>query len=469
MADIISPERTARGSGPGLSYWLGTKVLGQLLAMEATAATRLQAAIKDKVFDPSIFAGPMGSRFIGSRAGSSGYRVTDDGIAIVPVTGMLLDRGEFLGDMGGWATSYEGLSEQVRRIAKDEAIRAVVLDIDSGGGMAAGLFDFCAQLADLRKVKKLYAVAANSAFSAAYAIGCVADEFYVTRGGGAGSIGTIVVHQSYQRMLDEMGVDTTIIHEGSHKPDGNSFQQLSHGAKAEMCAMVSQANDDFAAHVAAERKLPEATVRGYQARLFWGDKAVEAKLADGIKSFEETLDHIRKTATKGGRPRGKSTTASASKPNQGDPGMTGQSNPGNQPDFQTQLVEAIAAIAANKPAAAAPAVAPVAAVAAPAAEDAGARIFAILDCDEAKARPALARTLAGNAKLSADEAKAILAAAAPETPAAAAAAPGLGDALAAQMAKPGNAAAIKPDAAVNGGAKPSFSQLCGATASNQKA
>lgn len=150
--------------------------------------------------------------------------------------------------------------------------------------------------------------------------------------------------------------------------------------------------------------------------------------------------------------------------------MSGQTNTGERPDYDAVIAASLAAMAAaNKPAAVAvpaPAAAPVAA-AVPAA-DAEARIFAILDCDEAKDRPALARTLARNAKLSVDEAKEILAASATEAKPAAAAAPGVGDALAAQMAKPGNRANIKPDAAGPEG-KPSFSQLCGASASNKKA
>ena len=82
-----------------------------------------------------------------------------------------------------------------------------------------------------------------------------------------------------------------------------------------------------------------------------------------------------------------------------------------------------------------------------AAAEATARIFAILDCDEAKDKPAMARKLAGNAKLSVDEAKDFLKAAAPEKPAAAADDRSqLGNALERQMAKGGNSAGVKPEA-----------------------
>jgi hypothetical protein len=85
------------------------------------------------------------------------------------------------------------------------------------------------------------------------------------------------------------------------------------------------------------------------------------------------------------------------------------------------------------------------------------RIFAILNCDDAKDRPAMAKALA-QAGLSADQAKGILAA----SPAEAAAKAddgdkGLENGLAREMAKKGNAAGVKPDAA-GGGVKPSLSE-----------
>lgn len=452
MANIVSSERQARGAGPGLSYWLGTKVLSQALAIEPMLYARLQMAVKEGVFDPAISLGPIASKFVGQRAGESGYRVTDDGIAIVPVSGLLIDRGAYLGDVGGWLTTYEGIVEQCRRIRKDTAIHSVLLDIDSGGGMVAGMLEVAEALADLRKSKRLYGIANNMAASAAYAIGCVPDELYVTSQGLVGSIGIITTHMSYADMLAQAGIEATIIHAGARKADGNPYQPLSHIARADRSAEIDFAYDAFASHVARERDISADAVKATEARSYVGTKAVAAKLADGVKSFDEVLEHIRASKAKGGRPRGPGKTktpASASltpATPKGDPGMSGNTQSGEQPDLQALITAGIAQLAASRQAPApvavpAAAVTP-AAVAPAAAEDASARIFAILDSDEGKKRPTLARTLAGSAKLSADEAKAILAASAEETAAAAPVNP-----LAAAMRAAGTSAGIKPDAA----------------------
>ncbi len=452
MADIITPDRAQRGGGPGMSYWLGTKVVNQPLAMEAGLAARLQAAIKERAFDADLSQLAIGaSRYAGQKAGQSGYRVTDDGIAIVPIHGVLIDRGEWLGDRDGWATSYEGIAEQCRRITKDDAIKAVILDIDSGGGMCAGLFDCAEQLIALRASKKVVAVAANMAASAAYALGCTADEFYVTRLGMAGSIGVITLHMSYADMMSQMGVEPTIIHSGAHKPNGNPYQALSHFARSEMAASCDQIYEDFVAHVARERGLDPAVIRATEARCYTGDRAVAAKLVDGVKPFDDVLAHVRAGFAKGGRPRG-STKAKGSPPaaptttstsnSRGARPMTGSTS-GDRPDYDAIISASLATIAANgRPAAAA--AAPVAAAPAPAAIDAKVRIRGIIGCAAAKDRPALAQKLALETDVDQATAEAILSAAAPE---AAVPAAGLANALEMQMAKTSNSGGIKPDAA----------------------
>jgi signal peptide peptidase SppA len=461
MAEIIAPERQDRSGGPGLSYWLGSKFLNQPLAMQLAAAQNLQAAIEGKSFDAQI-SGPWASKFVGTKDRGSQYRVTEDGIAVVPVQGVLVDRGEWLGDLGGWATSYEGLAEQFCRIRKDDAIKAVVLDIDSGGGMVAGLFDLIDQLGDLKAKKKVYAVAANLAASAAYAIGCAAHELYVSRSGIAGSIGVIAMHTSFSRALDQQGVDKTIIFAGDHKADGNPYQALTHGARSEMAASIDQTYADFVRHVAKHRPIDEAAVRGTQARVFHGQKAVDAKLVDGVKSFDELIDHIRKgsgASVRGQSKRGGRTVSDGNAP------------AAARPDYDAVIAAALTTIAAGqKPAAVSQAAeqtaapAPAAAAPAVAADAVKARIKAIKGCDAAKDRPALAEHLALETEIPADQAEAILKASAVEG----AASGQKPDALAAAMANRSNSGGVKPDVTGADVKRPSLADRVAAKYPNSK-
>lgn len=452
MATIIEPERRAAPATAGLSYWLSTKFLNVPLAMRPASARQLRSAIEARAFDgDAANLAVLGSKFVGSYDRRSAFRVTDDGIALVPVSGILLDRGEWLGDFGGFATTYEGLTEQVRRLAKDPAVSAVVLDIDSPGGMVSGLYDLTNELHELRKAKRVFALAANMADSAAYAIACVAHEVHVTRTGEVGSIGVVTIHQSYGRALDASGVDTTMIYSGDHKVDGNPFQQLSHGARAEMAATGDELYLQFVKHVAKARGLSEEAVRATQARTFLGRKAVDQGLADSVKSVDELLTHIRNGPAGRGKTKGARTVTEQTAPT------------ASRPDFEAAITAAVTSIAASlKPQPPATPEAQVerpAGLSTPAAEttDQGARVFAILECAEAATRPQLARALAKEG-LSLEAATRILAAAPAESdsePAEQA----LGNALERRMAAKGNSGGIQPESP-EAGKRKSLAEVC---------
>ena len=133
--------------------------------------------------------------------------------------------------------------------------------------------------------------------------------------------------------------------------------------------------------------------------------------------------------------------------------------------IETAITTAVRAIEANRTAAVAPAAAAIAAVAPVAASDARERIKAILNSDAAKTRPGLAQKLALETDVPAETAATLLAAAAEEKPAAADVT--VADALAAQMAKPGNAAGVKPDAGES--ARPSLADKVKARHAKTKA
>lgn len=428
MVDFIETAGAPVGTGPSLSYLIGSKMCSVPLYMTQAHGDRLKHALETRAFDGprGQAAEVMGSKFIGTYDPRMRFRVTEDGVALVSIQGMLIDRGAWLGDLYGLATSYEGLAQQFASLAKDSAIKGVVLDIDSGGGMVAGLWDLCEEMGKLRKEKPVYSLAANMAASAAYALACAADEVYVTRSGYAGSIGVIMIHQSYGRMLDKMGVDTTIICEPSPKADGNPFSPLSHGARAEMSSEISSSYQTFVAHVAKYRGMKEADVVATQARMFTGEAAVEAGLADDVKSIDELLSHIRK-GSKASRSRASGYRRGSTA--KGGAQMGKHTTPDEGTDYDAMIADAMKAIADNQatmasafaslsakpaaaeaaaPAAAAPAAAPAPAAAAPAAEDPRARIKAILGHDESKKRPGLAQHLAFETDLTTAQAEAIL-------------------------------------------------------------
>jgi signal peptide peptidase SppA len=190
--------------------------------------------------------GPSASRFVGDgvERDASGraiaglpYKRTSDGVAIVTVTGSLINRGAWVGASSG-ETSYEGIKFQVASAANDPKVRSILLDIESPGGEAVGAFEAADAIRAAAKQKPVTAVVNGMAASAAYALASAADKIVTTPTGMSGSIGVVMLHADYSRFLDAEGVTPTLIFAGSHKVDGNPFEPLSDAVRSDLQAEV---------------------------------------------------------------------------------------------------------------------------------------------------------------------------------------------------------------------------------------
>ncbi|WP_375692474.1 S49 family peptidase, partial [Bartonella sp. AP4SXKL] len=168
--------------------------------------------------------------------------VVQNNVAIIPVHGTLVRRGAWLGALSG-LTSYEGLSASFREAIAQPDVRAVLFDIDSGGGEAGGVFDLVEEFQTLSKQydKPIWAHANEFACSAAYAIACAASQIWVARTGVVGSIGVVCAHLDQSRADEKHGHKWTFVFEGDHKTHGNPHEPLSDTAQIKMqadCALL---------------------------------------------------------------------------------------------------------------------------------------------------------------------------------------------------------------------------------------
>jgi ClpP class serine protease len=217
------------------------------------------------------------------------YTVTESGIAVIPIVGPLVTRGDRLTTLFG-ATEYGAIADALTA-AGDPAVRGIVLELDSPGGEVGGLFDLVEEVGAIRQrsAKPLWAVASEAALSAAYAIASAADRIYVTRTGEVGSVGVDAVH------LDESGADAmaglkwTLIHAGARKTDGNPHEPLSPRATADIQADVDHLYDALAALVAGNRGLGADAVRATGAAIYRGERAVKAGLADRVGTVPQAI------------------------------------------------------------------------------------------------------------------------------------------------------------------------------------
>lgn len=206
------------------------------------------------------------------------------GVAIIKVHGVLLQR---LGWMAAYADylscgGYDAIRMGFLNAVSDEAVRAIVFDIDSGGGVVSGCFDLVDQISAQRGSKPIWAILNEKAFSAAYAIASACDHIVVPRTGETGSIGVIAMFVDYSEMLSKAGIKPTLFVSGARKPDSYGEAPLSEEAAALFQADVDVLGDLFIETTAKNRGLTAAKVRGFQAGTFLGAAGVTSGLADAV-------------------------------------------------------------------------------------------------------------------------------------------------------------------------------------------
>ena len=214
------------------------------------------------------------------------------GIAVIPIYGSLVKRTVGLQAESG-LTSYASIAEQIDSAVADSGVSGIVLDIDSPGGEAAGVFELSRRIRAAAQQKPIWAVANDAAFSAAYAIAASAERLFITETAGVGSIGVIALHVDQSAKDATDGLRYTAITAGEHKNDFSPHAPLSIQAHASLQAEVDRLYAIFTDQVAQMRGIKVQTLRSTQAALFFGEDAVKAGLADGVLSLDAAVSEMK--------------------------------------------------------------------------------------------------------------------------------------------------------------------------------
>ncbi len=346
-----------------------------LHVLEGRIGNSLDLALDESVVSPEM------SRFVGSPVRSDGAPrkfMVDQGVAVVPVIGSLVNRGAWLGARSGM-TSYEGLTAQLRDAAADPDVSSILLDIDSPGGEATGMFSLAAMIQSIREQKPVVAVVNDVAASAAYGLASAASQIVVSPTSLAGSIGVVYLHVDESAKLEKEGVKPTLIYAGARKVDGSPYSPLSEAARSEIQSRVHGFYDRFLSLVEQGRgaRFGADAARSTEARVLMGEEAVAAGMADRVASFDQILSEFQ------GYPRKRQLNTRRT--------VTMSSDAGSPAATTAGITEAERA-----------------AIRAEGASAEYARIMGILNCEAATGRERTAIRLAGERAMSAEGAAAIL-------------------------------------------------------------
>jgi len=207
-------------------------------------------------------------------------------IAVVVAAGTILDGTQPPGSIGGDSTA-----ELIRGARADDAVKALVLRVDSGGGSAFASDVILRELEVFRETGRPVVVSMGSvAASGGYWISMAADEIWASPTTLTGSIGVGATIPTIPRTLDWLGVHVDGIGTTSLSGGIDVTRPLSDSIRGLIAQSVRKTYDDFVGKVATYRDRPAEEIEASaQGRVWVGTDALERGLVDKLGTLPEAI------------------------------------------------------------------------------------------------------------------------------------------------------------------------------------
>jgi len=190
---------------------------------------------------------------------------------------------------GTIATDPERL-RVMQRLAEDDAVKAVILAINSPGGTSAGGEELYEAVSQLRQARPTVSVIKEVGASAAYMTAIASDHIFARRLSIVGSIGVLFQHVNAGKLLDTIGVDLDKVASGPLKAEPDFDEPMQGAARASIAELVDDSFQWFVDVVAERRGMDRSAALALaDGRIMSGRVGVETGLIDAIGGELEAI------------------------------------------------------------------------------------------------------------------------------------------------------------------------------------
>ena len=212
-----------------------------------------------------------------------------DKIAVIPLSGAITAGGSSL--FYGSAITPGLVREQLNRAEKDITVKAIVLRIESPGGVVAPCQEILVEIEKVKQTKPVVVSMGNTAASGGYYISAKADKIVALPGTLTGSIGVISQIPNVKGLYDKLGIEMQTFKGGKYKDMYSGFRELTPEEKEIMQQMVDNYYEQFVEVVAEGRGLSKEQVRSLATgQLYTGAEAKELGLVDELGGLDTAID-----------------------------------------------------------------------------------------------------------------------------------------------------------------------------------
>lgn len=225
------------------------------------------------------------------------YMTVDDrGIATIRIHGTMGRRLNMIEKASGGVSTEILLADFVSALA-DKKIKAILLHVDSPGGMVDGIKELADSIYHARDLKPVFAIAEGEMASAAYWVGSAAQKVFAEPTSLVGSIGVVATHYDFSGYDEKTGIKRTYIYNGKFKRIASDVEPLSDEGRAYLQGIVDDYYSIFVEDVAQNREsLSSEDILSMESKIYIADKARKQKLIDGIGSYSDVYKQLKAEA-----------------------------------------------------------------------------------------------------------------------------------------------------------------------------
>jgi len=231
--------------------------------------------------------------------------------ALLAISSIFSDRSELTVSPGVGLVTVKGLIldpletvKQLHDFGKNDKVKAVVVRVDSPGGVVGPSQEIWAAVRTLREKKPVIVSMGSVAASGGYYIAAPATLIYANPGTITGSIGVLMKFSNLEGLMGKVGLKSFTLKTGKFKDVGSPARTMSDEERAMLQSVIESTHSQFIKAVAEGRKLPEEKVREIaDGRIFSGEQALQHKLVDRLGTLQDAVAEAGRAGGISGEPQ----------------------------------------------------------------------------------------------------------------------------------------------------------------------
>lgn len=227
----------------------------------------------------------------------------NDVVAVIKVQGMIIDSGTngTTDLLGGEMADAQTIIDQLDQAQNDEAVKAVILSINSPGGTVPATQMITEKIKSFKKSgKKIVALMREQAASGGYYLSAFTDKIVANPSTLTGSIGVVMELQNWEGLYKKIGIKPVVIKAGKFKDIGSNSRAATPEEMKMLQDLVDEDYQMFVEDVSTGRGMTVDEVKKLaEGKIYSGRDAKKLNLVDELGNMPEAINQAKSLANTG--------------------------------------------------------------------------------------------------------------------------------------------------------------------------